>query len=194
MELGHAVRALFTGMPHLLVGGVSRERAGEERLASRRLGVVRLPRLIVASAAFPDGAFIPHRFTAGGENISPPLTFGAPPRGAQSLALVVEDPDAPTVFPFVHWVVANLATDTRELPVGAGLGVQGRNSMLKTGYIGAAPPKGDRAHRYFFQFFALKAPLVISAHPGRHELLAAMKDQVIAYGELVGKFERPRSA
>jgi len=97
-ETQHVLRSLFRGMPRLLTGGVPRERAGEERLAFRRLGVEPSGELRLTSDAFANGEPIPIRYTADGGSAEPPLRWSGAPRGALSLALVVEDPQASLHF------------------------------------------------------------------------------------------------
>ncbi|WP_153099917.1 YbhB/YbcL family Raf kinase inhibitor-like protein [Paraburkholderia hayleyella] len=124
------------------------------------------------SSTFPANGFMTKAqefdnkaFGANGENRSPALQWDAPPEGTQSLALTVYDPDAPTGSGFWHWVVVNLPADLRALPEGAGaadspllpLGaLQLHNDYGLPGFGGAAPPRGDHAHRYIFKLHALK--------------------------------------
>ncbi|CAM2192144.1 YbhB/YbcL family Raf kinase inhibitor-like protein [Paraburkholderia sp. A1RI_3L] len=123
---------------------------------------------------FPANGFMPKAqelnepaFGTAGENISPALQWDAPPGDAQSLAVTVYDPDAPTGSGFWHWVVANLPPDARALPRNAGKAdgsllphgaVQVRNDYGTVGFGGAAPPRGDKPHRYIFRIHALKVP------------------------------------
>lgn len=123
---------------------------------------------------FPANGFMPKAqelnepaFGTDGENISPALQWDAPPGDAQSLAVTVYDPDAPTGSGFWHWVVANLPPDVRSLPRNAGKAdgsllphgaVQVRNDYGTVGFGGAAPPRGDKPHRYLFRIHALKVP------------------------------------
>lgn len=123
---------------------------------------------------FPANGFMPKAqelnepaFGTAGENISPTLQWDAPPGDAQSLAVTVYDPDAPTGSGFWHWVVANLPPDARALPRNAGKAdgsllphgaVQVRNDYGTVGFGGAAPPRGDKPHRYIFRIHALKVP------------------------------------
>jgi Raf kinase inhibitor-like YbhB/YbcL family protein len=125
-----------------------------------------------------------------GANISPPLAW-APIPGAMSYAIVLDDPDAPGPRAFVHWLVWNIpATVTSlaagEIPPGA---VEGRNDNDTVGYFGPRPPSG--VHHYHLRVFALNAPLGLPAGADRQALSAAMRDHVMAVGELVGTFAAP---
>ena len=197
MELGHTVKCLTIGMPAILFGGKPGCRAGDERLAWNTIEAPAI--LSVSSEMFDEGDRIQKRYTADGQNISPRVNwFGVPP-SAKSLALLVEDPDAPTPNPYVHWIAYNMS------PMVPGIGeaiplndhifqplemLQGKNSALKIGYTGCAPPKGDLAHHYHFQLFALDRMLEIGAGAGRSAFLKAIKGHVIAKGELVGTYQR----
>lgn len=193
MDVLHTLRALLTGAPHLFLGGRSPIRAGNERLASVRLGVRDLPSILLESTAFDAGGPIPSRYTADGEELPPPLVWRELPEGTRSLVLIAEDPDAPLPQPFVHWIAL--------MPSGThGLGVlpgddraeveMGRTTMLRTGWVGCAPPRGDTAHHYHFQLFALDRVLPLGMHPGRSELLREMQGHVLGFGELVGTYQR----
>ncbi|EMD83449.1 YbhB/YbcL family Raf kinase inhibitor-like protein [Pacificimonas flava] len=140
-------------------------------------------------------------FSAYGQDVSPGLAWSGVPTGTQSLALLMEDPDAPAGHPFVHWVAWNIAPDLAELP-GAVPPVpqvpdlmtlrQGRNTRGSIGYFGPRPPVGDEAHRYHFQLFALDTVLDIVPGSNREDLLAAMEGHVLASGELVGTYAQPQ--
>lgn len=197
MDIGHTFRALVSGVPHLLLGGRSQVRAGTERLASARLGVRQgLPYLPLDSVAFNQGGPIPVRYTADGEEITPPLQWQDVPRAARSLVLIVEDPDAPIPQPFVHWI-AVMSPEVRTLGFmlnhGASHVETGRTSLLRTGWVGCAPPRGDSPHHYHFQLFALDRELRLGSHPGRSALLRRMKGHVVGFGELVGTYAREPS-
>jgi hypothetical protein len=190
-ETQHVLRSLLRGMPHLLVGGVPRERAGEERLAFRRLGVVPSGDLRLSSDAFANGEPIPIRYTADGGGAEPPLRWSGVPQGARSLALVVEDPDAPTPRPFVHWLVYAIPPSAKSIDAARSGGArEGRNSMLTSGWVGCAPPKGDLAHRYFFQLFAVARDLDLRPGAGRSALLRAMSGHVLSCATLIGTYRR----
>jgi Raf kinase inhibitor-like YbhB/YbcL family protein len=150
------------------------------------------PRLKVTSPAFSEGQPIPRKYTGEGEDRSPPLKWDAPPEKTRSLALLVEDPDAPKGT-FTHWVLFNLPADTRELPAGAGAGklpegaVQGTNDFGKTGYNGPKPP-GGKAHRYYFKVFALDTKLDLDSKARRRQVAEAMRGHVLAEGSLMGTY------
>ena len=151
-------------------------------------------RLEMTSAAFRDGERIPRRFTADGENLSPPLRWTDPPAGTRTFALVCEDPDAPSGL-FVHWVAWNIPGDRRELaegvsPTAEASGMkQGRNGFGDAGYGGPKPPPG-KPHRYRFRLFALDAALELRPGASRAELERAMERHVLGSGTLVGTYER----
>lgn len=196
MNLNHTLRSLFLGMPRVLRGRPG-ERAGEERLARYRLDLGQVAPLRVMSPAFVNGHLIPEHYTPDGAGVSPPLRWGAGPSGTRSWVVCVEDPDAPTPEPFVHWLVANLDGDrdvlSEAMPAeGMDLAVQGRNSLLRVGYTGCAPPKGDIPHRYHFQVLALDQYLDLETGFGREALFKAMRGHVLAFGETVGLYARPR--
>ena len=145
--------------------------------------------------AFKSGTNIPERFTCDGTNLSPALTWSAPPEGTQSFALIVDDPDAPGRT-WVHWVLYDLPATERELPEGiAHKGMlpsgarQGRNDFGKTGYGGPCPPPGP-AHRYFFRLYALDTELGLQAGLTRAQIDQAMRGHVVADVELMGQYRR----
>jgi Raf kinase inhibitor-like YbhB/YbcL family protein len=189
MDLQHAMRSIIRGVPRIALGGVPVERAGEERLAWRRLQLQ--PGRIQLFSDFADGEPIPFAHSADGGAFAPPLSWAGVPKEARSLALLVEDPDAPTPNPFVHWIVYGITPSADS--VGAALfqgGHAGRNSMMRTHWAGCAPPKGDLAHRYVFQLFALDGDLPVPTHPGRSALVAALRSRVLACATLVGTYRR----
>jgi Raf kinase inhibitor-like YbhB/YbcL family protein len=150
----------------------------------------------LVSEVFVEAGHIPARYTADGKNESPPLLWAKAPSAALSLALLVEDPDAGTPAPFLHWLVYGISPLRQRLPPGIPpFGVdfieQGLNSTLRRGYTGFAPPRGDRPHRYVFELFALDTPLPVPAGAGRSRVLRAMRGHVCAYGELMGTYARP---
>ena len=183
------MRSLLRGMPRLALGGVPVERAGDARLAWRKLGAK--PSKIEVISDFAGGESIPYAHSADGGGFAPPVSWIGAPQKAQSLALVVEDPDAPTPNPFVHWLVYGIPPQAQSAGAAlAGGAQQGRNSMLRPGWTGCAPPRGDHAHRYVFQLFALdRAPQLIG-RVGRSALLEAMRGRIIGLGLLIGTYRR----
>jgi Raf kinase inhibitor-like YbhB/YbcL family protein len=142
----------------------------------------------ITSSAFQEGATIPSKFTCDGADASPPLQIADIPSGAESLALIVDDPDAPSGL-FTHWIVWNLSPQTSTVAEGsAPKGVQGTNDFGKSGYGGPCPPSGT--HRYYFKIFALDRELDLSSGAKRTQLDAAMKGHVVAHGELMGRYSR----
>lgn len=150
--------------------------------------------LRVESAAFADGGSIPAKYTADGDDVSPPLSWAAGPAGTACYALVMDDPDAPGGT-WVHWVLWNLTTPglaedvprDAQLPSGAR---QGRNSWNRAGYGGPSPPGGT--HRYSFRVYALGAPLDLPAGADAAKLGQAMRGRVLASGALLGRYARPQ--
>jgi len=143
----------------------------------------------ITSPAFEEGGTIPEKFSKNSENVSPELRIEGVPAEAKSLALIVDDPDAPVGL-FTHWIVWNIHPQTNRIsegttPSGA---VQGKNDFGDVGYGGPQPPSGT--HRYFFKVFALDQALNLKAGAKRKEVDAAMKGHVIAQGHLMGKYSK----
>jgi len=151
-------------------------------------------RFVIQSPAFEEGGSIPSRYTCDGEDVSPPLVWSGIPAGTRSLALIVDDPDAPDPaaprMVWVHWVLYNLPPDVQGLPeavVALPPGtLEGRNDWKRTGYGGPCPPVGR--HRYFFKLYALDAVLPDLGEPTKAELLDAMKGHVIGEAVLMGTY------
>lgn len=140
------------------------------------------------SAAFGQNAPIPARYTCQGENVSPPLSIEGVPENAKSLALVMDDPDAP-IGTFVHWTVWNVAPrgEFKEGSVPGGA-VEGANGAGKQGYAGPCPPAGT--HRYFFKLYALDATLQLPPNAGVRELESAMEGKIVGRAALVGIYRK----
>ena len=150
--------------------------------------------MVLTSPAFVEGATIPRQYTCDGANVSPPLAWRAAPAAAQSLALVVDDPDAPSGV-WVHWVLFNLSPSASGLPEGlpqdkvvAGGALQGINSGRATGYSGPCPPSGT--HRYYFKLYALDTTLSLAANAAAKDVQAAMQGHVMAEAQLMGRYAR----
>ena len=147
----------------------------------------------LTSPDFAAGGAIPLRFSDYGDGLSPALAWSGLPAGTKALAVMVEDPDAVSQRPFVHWLVWNLdpaAGGVQQGSVTPGARM-GRNGRGNPAYFGPHP-SGGGAHHYHFQAFALDAPLALEAGAGREQLLAAMKGHVLAKTDLVGLFARPK--
>jgi Raf kinase inhibitor-like YbhB/YbcL family protein len=149
----------------------------------------------ITSAAFAHAGEIPMRYTCEGQDVSPPLAWDDAPVGARSVALIVDDPDAPDPtaprMTWVHWVLYNLppagalAEAVRALPPGTLLGL---NDWKRTGYGGPCPPIGR--HRYFFKVYALDSVLPDLHRPTKAQLEQAMQGHVLARAELIGTYQK----
>ena len=156
--------------------------------------------LTIKSPVFAEDGSIPTRYTCDGEDVSPPLAWADVPAGTQSLALIVDDPDAPDPKApkrvWVHWVLYNLGPNagglheetagTGSLPPGAR---EGRNDWDRTGYGGPCPPIGR--HSYFFNLYALDTVLPDLGRPRKADLEQAMKGHILAQAEMIGTYQRP---
>jgi Raf kinase inhibitor-like YbhB/YbcL family protein len=189
MDLQHTMRSLIRGVPRIALGGVPVERAGEERLAWRRLQLQ--PSRIQLFSDFTQGEPIPFAHSADGGGFAPPLSWTGLPKEARSLVLLVEDPDAPTPNPFVHWIVYGIPPSADSAGAALARGAHaGRNSMMRAHWTGCAPPKGDHPHRYVFQLFAVDRPLQLRRHAGRSAVVEALRHRVIGLGLLTGTYRR----
>src|SRR4030095_10170279 len=146
--------------------------------------------LKIISTVFSHNGHIPPLYTCEGKNINPPLIVENIPDGTKTLALIVEDPDAPKGV-FDHWVCWNISPN-EAITENSNPGIAGTNSFGKTGYGGPCPPSG--VHRYFFKVFALDANLDLLAGSGKKELLDAMKGHVLANAELMGVYQKHKQA
>lgn len=145
--------------------------------------------ITVTSDAFGANGTIPLEHTADGDNIAPPLAWSNVPPGTRSIAILVEDPDAPRRI-FVHWVVVGIPPDVTELPAGGELpegAVHGTNDYGNQGWDGPNPPSGR--HRYVFRVFALDN---VPDKPGmtKQDLMSAIKGHTLAEGELIGTYDK----
>ena len=145
----------------------------------------------ITTTAFQQGGNIPSKFTCDGADANPPLRFEGVPAEAKSLALIVDDADAPGGL-FTHWLVWNIdpTTTTVEENSAPANGVQGKNDFGKSGYGGPCPPSGT--HRYFFKIFALDRQLDLAGGSKRAQLDAQMRGHIMAQGELMGRYSRGR--
>ncbi|HMA04575.1 MAG TPA: YbhB/YbcL family Raf kinase inhibitor-like protein [Methanomicrobiales archaeon] len=153
------------------------------------------PVLEVSSAAFAPGGEIPVMYTCDGANVSPPLSWSAPPQGTESIAILVTDPDAPGGT-FVHWVAWNIPPGTREIPSGsAGKpvlptgSVQGTSDFGRQGYGGPCPP-GGKPHHYHFVVYALDSALTLPGKRDGRTLESSVRGHILAQGETIGIYRR----
>lgn len=154
--------------------------------------------LRITSQAFEHGEPIPRRYTCDGDDISPALEWSGIPEGTKSLALIVDDPDAPDPAApkrvWVHWVLYDIPPDIAVLREGIGGAdlppgtLEGLNDWKKVGYGGPCPPIGR--HRYFFKLYALDCMLRDLEHPTKAKLERAMDGHILAQAELVGTFKK----
>jgi len=150
----------------------------------------------VASSAFEANGAIPRKYTCQGEEVSPPLTWSGVPDGTRTLALIMDDPDAPDpahpTMTWVHWVVYNLPPHAGGLAEGASGSLpeparEGVNSWKRSDYGGPCPPTGR--HRYFHKLYALDTSLDLH-NPDKDALLEAMEGHVLGKAELIGTYEK----
>jgi len=155
--------------------------------------------LSLSSRAFEAGQPIPPRFTADGEDRSPPLAWAAPPAGTVELALVCHDPDAPRPGGWTHWVLTGIPPTLRELPEGVAAGerpgnvpgaIAGKNDFGRFGWGGPSPPRGHGPHHYHFVLYALDRPTGLSPGASLRDLERAIEGHVLGRGELIGTYER----
>lgn len=145
--------------------------------------------LEISSDAFQKNGIIPLEYTCDGKNISPPLDIKHIPEGAKSLALIVDDPDAP-IGTWVHWVVWNIPL-THHLIENKVPGTEGLNDFQQFHYSGPCPPSGT--HRYFFKVYALDTLLDLPSITKKLELEKAMSNHIVGYGELIGLYKRNKA-
>ncbi|MGE0822072.1 MAG: YbhB/YbcL family Raf kinase inhibitor-like protein [Candidatus Binatia bacterium] len=145
----------------------------------------------LTSAAFATSEWIPEKYTGEGHDVSPPLSWTGIPKDTKELALICDDPDAPTPQPWVHWVAYRISPDTDGLPENAdGSFAHGQNDFGQLGYGGPMPPEGHGIYHYFFRLYALDKSLNVSPGLTKEQLLGLMKDHILAEAELVGLYER----
>lgn len=149
-----------------------------------------LAKIDLRSAAFEDGQAIPGQYTCDGDGQSPALSWGEPPPGTKSFALIVDDPDAPSGL-FRHWGAFDIPGSTRSMATGQPVGNQAVNGFGKTGYGGPCPPTGHGPHHYHFKLYALDvAQLGLPADAKVEQVESEARKRAIAQGELVGTYER----
>jgi hypothetical protein len=142
--------------------------------------------LTIKSSAFANSGPIPTKYTCDGEDVNPPLSIEGIPQGTMSLALIVDDPDAP-MGTWDHWIVWNISP-TDEIRENSVPGVEGINDFRKHSYGGPCPPSGT--HRYFFRVYALNTRLDLSPNSRKKDLEKAMQGYILASGETIGRYSR----
>lgn len=158
--------------------------------------------LTVTSTAFVDGGALPRKYAYKGEgdNVSPPISWSGAPGEAKEFVLICDDPDAPRAEPWVHWVLYKIPATMTSLAEGENDNVvEGKNDFKEMGWGGPMPPKGHGVHHYHFKVYALASPLFdvpldgptdLKAGATKQLVMEAMKDRVLAWGELIGTYER----
>lgn len=142
----------------------------------------------ISSPAFEDGAMIPSDYTCDADNINPPFVISDIPEGTKSLALIMDDPDAPRGT-FTHWLMWNMPSDTKAIDENDWLegAEQGLNDGGELGYMGPCPPEG--AHHYHFKLYALDSMLNLPGDVSKEKLEKAIEEKVIEKAELVGMYK-----
>lgn len=186
-------------------GGEGPSRSGAPLDESRPApGLAEPAEIELSSTAFDDGGPIPAKYTEDGDDLSPPLSWSGVPEGTKELALICDDPDAPSPkrpapSPWVHWVIYKIPADVEVLPEGIPAAarlddppgaLQGKNSWPTTGYRGPAPPPGSGTHRYVFKLYALDTELDVEPEIDKATLLSEMSGHVLGEGRLIGTYER----
>jgi Raf kinase inhibitor-like YbhB/YbcL family protein len=143
-----------------------------------------VPELSVTSTTFSDGGMIPAKYTCTGDDINPPIDISNVPAAAQSLALIMDDPDAPGGT-WVHWVMWDF---TGQIAEDSAPGTEGTNSWGNTNYGGPCPPSGT--HRYVFKVYALDTKLNLPATTTKKDLERAMEGHIITQGQLIGRYAK----
>jgi Raf kinase inhibitor-like YbhB/YbcL family protein len=157
--------------------------------------VIKMETMAISSNAFEMGGRIPTEHTCDGRDTSPPLSWESVPEGTQSLALIMDDPDAPAGT-FVHWVIYNIPKDQlaiqetvlkiEKLTDGT---MQGITDFRRIGYGGPCPPPG-KPHRYYFNLYALDINLSLSPGATKAQLLNEMEGHILGKAQLMGTYER----
>lgn len=164
-------------------------------VSEKEVGIMAEKSLVVRTV-FENNSRIPERYTCDGIDVNPPLQIENLDDGARSIAIIVDDPDAP-VGVFTHWVAWNIPP-VNEIPEGVPKDrtvmspvkmVQGMNDFGRIGYNGPCPPPG-KPHRYYFKIYALDTTLDLEPGAGKKELERRMKGHIIQYGEVMGLYGR----
>jgi len=143
--------------------------------------------LVVKSPSFQPNTPIPKKYSCDGEDMNPPLTIEGVPKESKSLALIVDDPDAPRGT-FDHWVVWDIPPSTTKIAEHSVPGTEGLNGARQKGFMGPCPPSGT--HRYFFKVYALDTALKLGAKTTKRDLEKAIQNHILGKGELIGLYHR----
>lgn len=151
----------------------------------------------ITSVAFQNSERIPESYSCDGDRfLSPPLTIDDVPEVAQSLVLIVDDPDVPKALHedglFTHWILFNIPPGTSSIPEGQGVGTAGANTRGDARYAGPCPPPDyePKTHRYFFKIYALDTTLDLSEGASREKIESAMTGHILATAKLIGTYSR----
>jgi Raf kinase inhibitor-like YbhB/YbcL family protein len=147
-------------------------------------------KLKITSEAFENNEYIPSIYTCEGKNINPPLKIKNIPSNTGSLAIIMEDPDAPSGT-FTHWMVWNIPPTSQIEENSFPLGVEGINDYKISEYNGPCPPTGT--HRYFIKIYALNSMLDVKKNSTKSNLERVMQEHILAYGELIGLYQKTKS-
>jgi Raf kinase inhibitor-like YbhB/YbcL family protein len=176
----------------VLISGCIASEPDEETLIEEDIN---MDAISISSDVFENGGMLSSEYTCDGSDVSPDLSWDTVPAGTQSIALIVDDPDAPGKT-WVHWVIYNIPANSSGLPLGVPRNEtldddvqQGKNDFGRIGYNGPCPPPG-KAHRYFFKVYALDTTLSLKSGATKSQLEAAMSGHILAQGEMVGKYGR----
>jgi Raf kinase inhibitor-like YbhB/YbcL family protein len=143
--------------------------------------------LVVKSPSFQPNTPIPKKYSCDGEDMNPSLTIEGVPKESKSLALIVDDPDAPGGT-FDHWVVWDIPPSTTKIAEHSVPGTEGLNGARQKGFMGPCPPSGT--HRYFFKVYALDTALKLGAKTTKRDLEKAIQNHILGKGELIGLYHR----
>ncbi|MFN2576701.1 MAG: YbhB/YbcL family Raf kinase inhibitor-like protein [Pyrinomonadaceae bacterium] len=188
------LRLIIPLMLLVLTGCESRSKTSLDNSAANSTPSPIAGSIKLVSAGFTDGQPLPRQYTCSGVNVSPPLEWTGVPKSAKTVAIIADDPDAPSGT-WGHWVVYNLPAETigmvENLPATDDLkggGFQGRNDFGNVGYGGPCPPSGT--HRYFFKIYALDNELTLKPGATKAELEKAMESHVVGQGQLMGTYRK----
>lgn len=191
MKIAYAALFLFVELSTLGCSGNSQEVKPGAPAATQKES---RSEIRLTSSAFKDGEAIPRGYTCDGANVSPPLEWTGMPKSAKTIAIIADDPDAPSGT-FVHWVLYDLPAaglglieNTPPSESFNGGGAQGKNDFEKIGYGGPCPPSGT--HRYFFKLYALDTELPLKSGASKAEVEKAMEGHIVGQAQLMGTYSR----